>query len=105
MGTEQAPEEHGGGFSKASVHCFRKATQSSCHTKTVTAGLSSSQEVSYCHGVSYKTASLEPGQEGSAHHAHTRPCPQQLCFYLEPDVAAREDLDSEHVLGAGNGCL
>lgn len=57
------------------------------------------------------TRKLEPEMSGHCKYKHcgrTPSCPQQeqgVCFYPELDIAGREDLDSVHILGAGNSCL
>lgn len=57
------------------------------------------------------TRKLEPEMSGHCEYKHggrTPSCPQKeqgVCFYPELDIAGKEDLDSVHILGAGNGCL
>lgn len=101
-------------FSKVLVRYFRKATQEQlphvdvlCRTLVITVDVLLPLRLLQ----NSITRKLEPEMSGHCKYKHcgrTPSCPQQeqgVCFYPELDIAGREDLDSVHVLGAGNSCL
>lgn len=96
------------------VRYFRKATQEQlphvddlCRTLVITVDVL----LPLCLLQNSITRKLEPEMSGNCEYKHggrTPSCPQKeqgVCFYPELDIAGKEDLDSVHILGAGNGCL
>lgn len=101
-------------FHKLLVCYFKKATQEQlphvdvlCRTLVITVDVLLPLRLLQ-NSITRKLELETSGHCKYKHRGYTQSCPQQeqgVCFYPELDIAKKEDLDSVHILGAGNGCL